>query len=69
LHSPSGDWEDSGVDLPTTVLTPHRTQQLVDPDPTPGRWPLGLPRRWVWLIAAAVVALCAAGWLVATVLG
>ncbi len=69
LHSPSGDWEDSGVDLPTTVLTPHRAQQLVDPDPAPGRWPLGLPRRWVWLIAAAVVALCAAGWLVATVLG
>ena len=71
LHNPAdpaGDWEDSGVDLPTTVLTPHRAQQLVDPEPPSGGW-LGLPGRWLWLIAAAIVALCAAGWLVATVLG
>jgi len=68
LHNPSGDWEDSGVDLPTTVLTPHRAQQLTDPEP-PAHGPLGLPRRWLWLIAAAIVALCAAGWLVSTVLG
>jgi hypothetical protein len=70
LHNPAGDWEDSGVDLPTTVLAPNRAQQLVDPDPLPRRWPLPWPLpRWLWLVAAAVVALCAAGWLVSTVLG
>jgi serine/threonine protein kinase len=70
LHNPAGDWEDSGVDLPTTVLSHNRAQQLVDPDPSAGRWLLPWPLpRWLWLIAAAVVALCAAGWLVSTVLG
>jgi len=75
LHNPAGDWEDSGVDLPTTVLAPNRAHQLTEaPEPTPPRrWPLGFPdlplRRWIWLIAAAVVALCAAVWLVSTILG
>jgi serine/threonine protein kinase len=71
-HNPAGDWEDSGVDLPTTVLAPHRAQQMVDPEPTSRRLPLGvpwpLPRSWLWLIAAAIVALCAAGWLATTLL-
>jgi hypothetical protein len=70
-HDPDA-WDDSGVDLPTTVLTPHRTHAPTQPVPVARRWPLGLhwpfPRSWLWVIAAAVVALCAAGWLVSTVL-
>ncbi|HEU4731831.1 MAG TPA: serine/threonine-protein kinase, partial [Kofleriaceae bacterium] len=75
LHSPD-EWEDSGMDLPTTVLMPQRghsqTQPPPEPEPQGLRWlpfvPWPLPRRWLWLIAATIVALCAAGWLIATVL-
>jgi serine/threonine protein kinase len=76
-HDPDA-WDDSGVDLPTTVLTPHRSHQPTQPVPLERRLPLGLhwpealrwplPRSWLWLIAAAIVALCAAGWLLTTVL-